>query len=152
MTSGDDGTAFDCGQPDLDDYLRRRAWPNHRDGASRCYVATCEGRVVGFYALSAGNVYRATMPGRVRRNMPDPLPVIVLTRLGVDRRLQGSGLGAGLFKDAVLRAQQAAALVGARALVVHAIDASAQAFYEHFDFQPALDDPRHLFRPLPPQT
>jgi GNAT superfamily N-acetyltransferase len=148
LEAGDAASPFACGQNDLDDYLRRRAWPNHQRGASRCFGAAEAGRVLGFYALSAGAVVRQAMPGRVRREMPDPIPVIVLTRLAVDRSAQGRGLGAGLLKDALIRARAAADIVGARVLVVHAIDAAARGFYAHFDFQPFGDNPLHLFTPL----
>jgi ribosomal protein S18 acetylase RimI-like enzyme len=148
LAVGDSASDFACGRDDLDDYLRRRAWANHVRGASRCFVAAQTGRVLGFYALSAGQVERQSLPGRVRRQMPDPIPVIVLARLAVDQSWQGRGLGAGLLKDALVRACAAAEIVGARALVVHAADAAARDFYRHFDFQPFGDDPLHLFTSL----
>jgi GNAT superfamily N-acetyltransferase len=146
---GDSAADFDCGYLDLDAYLSRRAWYNHTHGASRCYVAATTHRVLGYYAVAAGDVARRDLPGAIRRNMPDPIPAIILTRLAVDRRWHGQGLGSGLLKDALARAQAASGIIGARALIVHAIDATARGFYRHFDFQPFGNDPLHLFIALP---
>ena len=87
--------------------------------------------MVGYYALATGAVAQAEATGRVRRNMPDPVPVMVLGRLAVDRAHQGQGLGAGLLRDAILRILQAAEIVGIRAILVHAISDQAKRFYEH---------------------
>lgn len=135
---------FDGGQPSLDEYLRRRALANHAEGASRCFVTCRDGRVVGFYALASAAVQRAGAPGRVRRNMPDPVPVILLSRLAIDRKEQGRGLGAALLRDAITRAVAAAEIIGVRALLVHALHEQARAFYAHFDFESSPTDPLHL--------
>ncbi|MFZ0870110.1 MAG: GNAT family N-acetyltransferase [Rhodanobacter sp.] len=120
--------------PGLADWLRRRARGNEDGQGSRCFVA-CEGRrVIGYYALAAGSIERAQAPGGLRRNMPDPIPAIVLGRLAVDTRWQGQGLGADLLQDAVWRALRASREIGARVLLCHAIDASATAFYLHHGF------------------
>ena len=113
---------FDSGSPALDDWLRRRAQYNETAGASRTYVV-CQGtRVVAFYSLANGAVVHAGVPGRIRRNMPDPIPIMVLGRLAVDRRLQRRGLGRALLRDAILRTLQAAEIAGIRAILVHAQD------------------------------
>lgn len=135
---------FDSGEPTLDEYLRGRALANHVEGASRCFVTCRDGRVVGFYALAPAAVERAGTPGRVRRNMPDPVPVILLSRLAIDRKEQGRGLGAALLRDAITRAVAAAGIIGVRALLVHALHEQARAFYAHFDFEPSPTDPLHL--------
>lgn len=135
---------FDSGEPGLDDYLRRRALANHVEGASRCFVTCRDGRVVGFYALASAAVEHAGTPGRVRRNMPDPVPVILLSRLAIDRKEQGQGLGAQLLRDAIARAVAAAEIIGVRALLVHALHEQARTFYVHFDFEPSPTDPLHL--------
>lgn len=129
-----DLSGFDSGVRELDDWLKRRAAGNEASGASRTYVVQRDGRVVGYYSLATGAVELANAPGRVRRNMPDPIPVMVLARLTVDRSCQGSGLGKGLLRDAVLRMLQVAQLVGIRALLVHAISEDAKRFYERCGF------------------
>jgi len=126
---------FDCGEASLDDWLKRRALINQVSGASRTFVvADQDNRVRGYYALAAGAVAHQLATGAVRRNMPDPIPVLVLARLAVDRRAQGIKLGAGLLQDAVNRAGSVAQNAGVRALVVHALNEKARAFYEYYGF------------------
>ncbi|WP_292912511.1 GNAT family N-acetyltransferase [Niveispirillum sp.] len=138
-------TAFDSGVPSLDDWLRRRAMANQLSGASRIYVvATPENRVVGYYALASGALAHAESPGRIKRNMPDPIPMAVLGRLAIDRSMQGQGVGVALLQDAVLRVQQAASIMGIRGVLVHAISDEARAFYEHHGFIPAVTNPLTL--------
>jgi GNAT superfamily N-acetyltransferase len=140
----DDVATFDCGEPSLDDYLRNRALANHIDGASRCFVTCRDGQVVGYYALASAGAHHRDLAGRFRRNMPDPIPVILLSRLAIHRKEQGSGLGRGLLRDAIARSVQAAEIVGVRALIVHALHDQAREFYLHFDFEPSPTDPLHL--------
>jgi GNAT superfamily N-acetyltransferase len=141
---------FDCGQPTLDEWLKRRALPNQSSGASRTFVvADSEQIVVGYYALAAGAVARRSAPGGVRRNMPDPIPVMVLGRLAVDRRAQGVRLGGALLKDAVERTLAVAENVGVRALLAHAMNGQTKGFYEHYGFFPTLFDPMTMMLRLP---
>lgn len=144
LTSEHDLAAFDSGTPALDDWLKRRALANEQAGASRTYVVCGGGRVIGYYALATGGVTQAAATGRVRRNMPDPVPVMVLGRLAVDRAYQGRGLGAGLLRDAILRTLQAAEIGGIRAILVHAISEEAKQFYEHHGFVESPIDPMTL--------
>jgi GNAT superfamily N-acetyltransferase len=126
----------DSGETVLDDWLRRRARANQATGASRTYVV-CEGkRVVAYYALASGAIAQATAPGRFRRNMPDPIPVVVLARLAVGRNHQGRGLGRALFRDAARRVEHAADAIGIRGIVVHAISEEARKFYIALGFDP----------------
>lgn len=148
LTSHHDLDAFDSGSPPLDDWLRRRALRNEADGASRTYVVCRGARVIGFYSLANGAVLQSLAPGRVRRNMPDPIPVMVLGRLAVDRRFQSQGVGQGLLRDAILRTLQAAVIAGIRAILVHAKDEPARAFYERSGFLASPVDPLTLFLPL----
>jgi predicted N-acetyltransferase YhbS len=125
---------FVSGESVLDDWLRRRARPNQASGASRTYVL-CEGkRVVGYYALASGAIALASVPGKFRRNMPDPIPVAVLARLAVDLSHQGRGLGRALFRDAAHRVAHAADTIGIRGIVVHAISEEAKRFYVALGF------------------
>lgn len=138
-------TGFDSRVATLDDWLRRRALANQISGASRIYVvATMENRVVGYYALASGALAHVDAPGRIKRNMPDPIPMAVLGRLAIDRSMQGRGLGVALLQDAVLRVQQAASIMGIRGVLVHAISDEARAFYEHHGFIPSMTNPLTL--------
>jgi len=131
-----DVAAFCSGESSLDDWLRRRALAGEVTGASRTFVTIQAGSrtVVGYYALAAGSVRTETMPGRVRRNMPDPIPVVVLARLAVSRQHQGAGLGTSLLQDAIRRSLAAAMSVGMRAMIVHALTESAGRFFERLGF------------------
>jgi GNAT superfamily N-acetyltransferase len=132
---------FHCGKPSLDEWLKRRALANQLGGASRTFVvADVEDRVVGYYSLAAGAVSRNLATGSVRRNMPDPVPVLVLARLAVNREAQGMQLGAGLLQDAVNRAVSVSQNAGVRALLVHALDDKAKQFYLHYGF---VESPLH---------
>lgn len=136
-----DLSGFDSGEPALDDWLRRRADRNEASGASRTFVVCVGRKVVGYYTLAAGAIAHAGAPGRIRRNMPDPVPVIVLGRLAVDKAFHGLGVGTGLLRDAVLRIVQAAEIAGIRAILVHAIADEAKRFYEKYGFIASPVDP-----------
>ncbi|MFE8149343.1 GNAT family N-acetyltransferase [Brenneria goodwinii] len=143
-------TDFSCSESSLDEWLKRKALKNQTSGASRTFVV-CDAdnqHVVGFYALATGSVQRQSAPGAIRRNMPDPVPVLVLGRLAVDGRYQAKGIGAGLLKDAVLRSRQVAEQVGTKALLVHALSEGAKAFYLHWGFLPSEIQPGTLLLPL----
>ena len=136
---------FECGEAVLDEWLKRRALSNQSSGASRTFVVTDEGsRVHGYYAMAAGAVSHQLAMRGVRRNMPDPIPVLVLARLAVDRRAQGSHLGAVLLQDAVNRAVAVSQNAGVRALLVHALHEKARQFYQHYGFQPSPTHPMTL--------
>ena len=139
-----DLAAFNSGTAPLDEWLKRRARQNEASGALRTYVIAEGRRVVGYYSLSAGSVLHEAATGRVRRNMPDPVPVAPLGRLAIDRQSQGRGLGAALLRDAVLRVIGAAGTIGVRALLVHAISDEAKAFYERWGFRSSPTDPMTL--------
>lgn len=121
--------SFDCGEHLLNDWLKRYARRNELSGASRTYVVCIERRVVGYYSLSTGAIARAEAPKQMQRNMPDPIPVVVLGRLAVDREYHGHGIGSGLLRDATFRVLHTAEPIGIKALLVHAISAEAKQFY-----------------------
>jgi GNAT superfamily N-acetyltransferase len=126
---------FCCGVKELDDWLKKRAHGNESSGATRTYVV-CEGEtVIAYYALANGAIAHESAIERVRRNMPNPIPVMVLARLAVDQAWKGKGIGRGLLRDAVLRTLQAADIAGIKAILVHAISEEAKVFYETFGFQ-----------------
>lgn len=146
ITRAHDLNQFMCGEPSLDDWLRSRSLKNEDRGGSRTYVV-CAGnakRVVAYYCLAAGAVAHGGVSGRVRRNMPDPVPVIVIGRLAVDQTFQGSGIGRSLLRDAIMRSLQAANIAGVRAVLVHAISMEARQFYKRCGFHPSPVDPMTL--------
>jgi predicted N-acetyltransferase YhbS len=132
--------AFDCAEPALENWLKQRARKNQLEGASRTFVVCDDQNVIGYYCLSAGSVAREAAPGSFRRNMPDPVPVVVLGRLAVDKRWAARGIGRGLLKDAVLRTAGIAREIGVRALLCHAISAEPKTFYLRHGF---VESPLH---------
>lgn len=141
--------SFDSGETVLDDWLRRRARANQTSGASKTYVVCEERRVVAYYALASGAIAQAGVTGRFRRNMPDPIPVVVLARLAVDRNRQGRGLGRALFRDGARRVAHAADTIGIRGIVVHAISEEARKFYIALGFEPCPAEAMTLVVTLP---
>jgi len=136
--------AFASGVESLDKWLKHRAMKNQKTGASRTFVA-CDGmRVVAYYALASSAVAVVEASGRFRRNMPDPVPVVVLGRLAVDRTFQGKGIGRALVRDAGFRVIQAADTIGIRGLIAQAVSAQAKIFYEHIGFEVSPLDPMTL--------
>lgn len=137
---------FACGQPELDRFLKRYALPNQQANASQTYVALHEAEVIGFYSLVVGEVAFVDAPERLTKGLArHPVPIMLLARLAVSSAWQGRRMGAYLLRDAMLRTLQAADIGGIRAFAVHAKDASARSFYEHFGFVPSPTDPLHLF-------
>jgi len=139
---------FSSGVESLDRWLKRRALKNQSTGASRTFVACDDNRVLAYYALASSAVTVDAAPGRFRRNMPDPIPVVVLGRPAVDRSLQGRGFGRALVRDAGLRVIQAADTIGIRGMIVHALSVEARAFYERVGFEPSPIDPMMLMATL----
>jgi GNAT superfamily N-acetyltransferase len=139
-----DLNTFASGMPTLDDWLRRRARTNQASGASRTYVIAVQHRVIGYFTLASGAITLAEAPSRTRRNMPDPIPMTVLGRLAIDQQWQGRGLGRLLLRDAILRTSQAAAIIGVRGLLVHALSPAAKRFYESNGFRELPNRPMTL--------
>jgi GNAT superfamily N-acetyltransferase len=153
-----DVSGFDCGNESLNAWLKRFALANQKADSAQTYVAHRHDSVVAYYSLSAGSVRPEEASVRIMKGLArHPVGVILLARLAVDKRVRGMGLGKALLKDALLRAANAADTIGARAVLVHAIDEDARRFYEHFDFErsPAdefelmllMKDLRAQFRP-----
>lgn len=144
LTGQHDTLEFESGVESLDHWLKRRALKNQATGASRTFVACERARVLAYYALASSAIAVDKAGGRFRRNMPDPIPVVVLARLAVDRSRQGQGLARALVRDAGLRVLQAADTIGIRGLIVHALSPDATAFYERVGFEPSPLDPMTL--------
>lgn len=148
LGDGHDLSSFSCGESTLDDWLRSRAGKNEQIGASRTYVVCEEKRVVAYYSLAVGSVEHKYSPGPVKRNMPNPVPVMILARLAVDKRYAGKNIGTALLRDALLRTLQVSHIGGLRALVVHALHEKAAAFYANRGFLVSPIEPLILFLPL----
>ena len=141
---------FSCGEPSLDEWLRRRALNNQLSGASKTFVvANTHREVMGYYALALGAVAREEATRSIRQNMPDPIPVMVLARLAVDARAQGQKLGAAMLQDALHRCMIVSEHAGIRALLVHALNDRAQTFYQDFGFRPSPLQAQTLMLRLP---
>ena len=137
---------FDCGQPDLNNWLIKYALRNQGASAAQTYVGLVDGVVVGYHSLAVGQIEYAEAPERLQKGLArHPVPVMLLARLAVHKDWQGKGIGRALLRDAVLRTLQAADIAGIRALAVHAKDDNARRYYEQFDFLPSPSDPLHLF-------
>ncbi len=137
---------FDCGPHEsLSEWLKRYAMLNQLSDAARTYVVHRANRVVGYYSLAPGSVVKSEAPERIAKGLGNyPIGVILLARLAIDNSEQGTGLGKALLKDALIRCAHAADTISARAVLVHAIDADAKAFYEHFGFEASPIDDTHL--------
>lgn len=144
LTECHDLADFDCGTAALDDWLKRRALKNQLSDATRTFVICMNGRVVGYYALASGSINAQSVDGSFRRNMPDPIPVVILARLAIDRACQGKGLGRALFRDGALRVMQAADTIGIRGIIVHAISLPAKDFYLALGFDVSPLEPMTL--------
>jgi GNAT superfamily N-acetyltransferase len=147
LTEVHDVSGFNCGNEALKRFLQRHALHNQRNQSARTYVAMRgETHVIGYYSLAAASAEYETVPARVAKGLAQhPIPLTLLARLAVDQEEQGSGIGAGLLKDALKRFLQAQSIIAARALVVHAKDDQAVEYYQHFGFVPSPLDPYHLY-------
>jgi GNAT superfamily N-acetyltransferase len=140
---------FACGKEVLDRWLKNQALENEKRGASKTYVV-CDGdiRVVAYFCLANGSVSKKATPGKLKRRMPEPIPVILLGRLAVDEQYHGRGIGRGMLQDAFFRARRAAEISAARALLVHALDEEAKQFYIRHGFIESPADEYQLMHSL----
>ncbi len=142
LTVHHSSTDFDCGDHSLNQWLRQRALANQASGATRTFVVCgAGGDIRAFVALASGAVAVHASPGRFRRNMPDPIPVVVLARLAVCRSQQGKGLARALLADAFERLVLVSEQIGVRGILIHAASPTARAFYLHMGFEPSPLDP-----------
>lgn len=150
LTEQHDLSSFECGAAEIDDWLRKRAWKGQIVGNANVFVYEHYGQVLGFYAIATGGVEHAAAPKPLTRNAPNPIPILLLARLGVDRRGQGRGIGRALLQDVLLRSLNIANNVGFRALVIHCRDDDAKRFYLNLvpSFLESPTDELHLFLPL----
>ncbi|MDQ0393559.1 GNAT family N-acetyltransferase [Labrys monachus] len=149
LTAAHDVSAFSCGKPSLDHWLKTRALSNQEKGFTVVLVVHDEGRVVGFYGLAPTAVVPNALPRSIRTGQPpDPVPCLLLGQLATDLGWAGRGIGTGLVKHALQRCITAANLVGGRALLVNAVDLEAAAFWQRRGFLPSRDDPLVLVRSI----
>lgn len=138
-------TSFCCGVDSMDNWLKQRAMKNQVTGASRTFVCCgSDSKVLAYYSLASSAVTTNTAPGCFRHNMPDPIPVVVLGRLAVDKSLHGQGVGRALVRDAGSRVIQVAETIGIRGMLVHALTDEAREFYLRVGFEPSPMDPMML--------
>ena len=148
LTASHISAGFECGTPSLDEWLVKRASRNQQSNASRTFVICKDNRVIGYYALATGSVERHLATSNAARNMPDPIPVIILARLAIDKSHSGQGQGGFLLRDALLRSLKVADQVGVRAVLLHAISDTARRFYEKKGFRSSPADPMTLMLPI----
>ncbi len=129
LSTDHDLSNFDSGEPSLDEWLKKRALKNQASGASCCFVVCGNKNVIGYYSLSAGAISHENAPKAMRRNMPDPLPVLLLGRLAIDKKYHNQGLGSALLRDAMIRAVSVASDAGIFAVLVHSLSEQAKRFY-----------------------
>ncbi|PWC14870.1 GNAT family N-acetyltransferase [Brenneria roseae subsp. americana] len=137
-------SSFCCGVDSMDNWLKQRAMKNQLTGASRTFVCCDGSKVLAYYSLASSAVATLASPGRFRRNMPDPIPVVVLGRLAVDKSLRGQGVGRALVRDAGLRVIQVAETIGIRGMLVHALSDESKEFYLRVGFESSPMDPMML--------
>ncbi len=137
--------SFDCGHATLNEWLLKRALKNQENGASRTFVTSYNNQVVAYYALASGSIERISAPKSLTRNMPDPIPVVILARLAVDKGYQGQNLGSRLLRNALLRTLSVAQNIGIKAMMVHAISESAKSFYLQYGFKESKNNSMLLF-------
>lgn len=151
LTRAHDRSSLECGEPALDEFIRRRARQNQERDISRTYVARrpAEARAVGFYTLTSGSLAFENVPEPVRRRLPRyPAPVVHLARLAIDRSASGQGLGEALLFDALGRAVRVADALGVFAVEVRTKHERAREFYLKYGFQPLVDDRFNLYLPI----
>jgi len=136
------------GEPELDHWLKQRALKNHLNNASKTFVVHQNLQVIGYYCLATGSITTHEAPGKIKRNMPNPIPVMVLGRLAIDESWQGKGLGKGMLKDALLRTASISREVGVKALLVHTLSDAAKHFYKRFGFMESPISPMTLMLSL----
>jgi GNAT superfamily N-acetyltransferase len=144
LAEDDDRNLFDCGRESLNTWFRRHAWANQASGALRVNVIadTMSGRIVGYVTLSASQIERAFLPKPQQRNRPDPVPVMLLGQLAVDKDYQGQGHAASLLLFALRAAWRASEIVGSVGVITHPLDDGVRGFYARRGFQDLPFDPR----------
>ena len=149
LTRAHDRTSFESGATELDEWLRKYSWQNQRANHATTYVASQEGRVIGYYAITVAGIERSAAPESISKGAPASVPCFLLARLAIDQEWQGNGLGWGLLRNAMRRSLTLLQSVAAAALLVHARDDAAREFYSyHAEFEQSPIEPLHLLLPM----
>nr|WP_302795593.1 GNAT family N-acetyltransferase [Shinella daejeonensis] len=149
MTAAHDVSAFSCGKPTLDHWLKTRALANQEKGFTAVVVVHEAERVVGYYGLAPTGAVPSILPRSIRTGQPpNPVPCLLLGQLATDTDWAGQGIGTGLMKHALQRCVLASRLIGGRALLVNAVDEEAALFWQRHGFMPSRDDPLVLLRAI----
>ncbi len=143
LAAEDDRVSFDCGRDVLNQWSQRHGWRNQQSGASRISVieGNAKGEIAGYVSLSTAQLERAWLAKPDRRNLPDPIPAILLGQLAVDRHYQGHGLARSLLLHALNTALHVSESVGCIVIVTHPLDEGVREFYRRFDFEELPFDP-----------
>ncbi len=144
LAANDDRNSFDCGRDSLNSWFRRHAWSNHVTGASRVNVIAdpADGRIAGFVALCASQIDRGYLPKVQRRNQPDPVPLVLLGQLAVDKDFQSKGYATSLIMFALRSALRASEDIGCVGVVTHPLDDGVRGFYARWGFAELPFDPK----------
>jgi len=151
LGSRHDRESFDCGQPDLEDYLRRIARQHADKGVSRTFVLVEDaepGTVLGFMTLALCEIMPSALPPKFSKKYAHRVYGVKLARLAISRSRQRQGLGALMMLHAMDRARSVADNAGIVGFFVDAKDTQAQAYYLRYGFIPLVNDPLRLFLPL----
>ncbi len=140
----DNRAQFDCGREVLNNWFLRNAWRNHKDGVSRTYVVEGDepGTIAGYVTLSTGSIERAFVSKRDQRNKPDPLPIVLLGQLAVDKAYQGKGYARSLLQFALQTSVKLTELVGGYGVLTHPLDDQVREFYRNWGFEDLPHDPK----------
>lgn len=145
LSQGHDLAGFDFGVESLNQYLTGRAYSDQQAGKSRTYVITRQDQVVGYFSVAAASVEPSDATDRAAKGKgAQPIPAVLIGRLAVDRTVQRQGVGEALLIEALRRSAVAAETIGARVVLVDALDDNARGFYAKFGFEASSTSLLHL--------